>query len=164
MIADLNQSSVLLQIVAIDDSGAQKTNVSSGSVVVYRMVSGAKVEFMPSASLVQEGTTNIWKLIWNPASLPVGEYVAEYTIEDDDGIVSGVAEDIIVRDIATQSSLSLIGSDMEIVKKVETGRWRILGNQMIFYDTDGATPILTFDLLDESGSPTNENVFERRLA
>lgn len=63
--------------------------------------------------------------------------------------------------LATSGALALVAADVTTIKKVETGRWKITGNQMIFYDTDGTTPILTFDLLDDSGLPAMENVYER---
>jgi len=47
------------------------------------------------------------------------------------------------------------------VHKVETGRWRIINNQMIFYDTNGSTPILTFNLKDSNSQPASTNVTER---
>lgn len=45
--------------------------------------------------------------------------------------------------------------------KIETGRWKIVNNQMIFYDTDETTPIYTFNLKDSSGNATSENPVER---
>jgi len=33
---------------------------------------------------------------------------------------------------------------------------------MIFYEEDGVTPKLTFDLKDINGIPSNVNIFERR--
>jgi len=51
--------------------------------------------------------------------------------------------------------------DITLIKKVESRDWEIVGNQMIFYDDDGTTPILTFDLKDSSGNPTMADVFKR---
>ena len=44
-----------------------------------------------------------------------------------------------------------------------TGRWKIIDYQMIFYDTDGVTPLNTYDLFDDDGNPTNigDEVWER---
>jgi hypothetical protein len=54
-----------------------------------------------------------------------------------------------------------IKDDVELVRKIERGRWKIENNQMIFYDTNGTTPLLTFNLFDQVGTPTMEDVFER---
>lgn len=53
--------------------------------------------------------------------------------------------------------------DVGVIRQVETGRWKIENDTMIFYDDDGVTPILTFDLKDQAGAPSMENVFERIL-
>ena len=38
-----------------------------------------------------------------------------------------------------------------MVRKIETGRWKIQGTQLIIYDEDGVTPLKTFNL---SGAQT----------
>ena len=52
-------------------------------------------------------------------------------------------------------------AQLSTVYKVETGRWKILNNQMIFYDTNGTTPLLTFDLKDSAGAAAEESIYER---
>jgi len=51
--------------------------------------------------------------------------------------------------------------DIDLIKTVESRDWKIIANQMIFYDDDGTTAILTFDLKDASGNPTMSNVYKR---
>ena len=47
-----------------------------------------------------------------------------------------------------------ICSDLAFIKKIEGGRWRIVNNQMIFYDEDNITEIARFNLLyDENQNP-----------
>lgn len=41
------------------------------------------------------------------------------------------------------------------------GRWRIVGDQMIFYASDNVTEVTRFDLFDDSGNPSSDAVFER---
>lgn len=50
---------------------------------------------------------------------------------------------------------------LSMILQVEAGRWRIVANQMIFYDTDGVTPLYTFNLKDASGNATMTDVMER---
>lgn len=52
-------------------------------------------------------------------------------------------------------------TDMTLLTKMESGRWKIVANQMIFYDDDGVTPLRTFNLKDQSGAPSMSSVFER---
>ena len=62
---------------------------------------------------------------------------------------------------ATISALATMESDLAFIKQIEQGRWKIANNQMIFYDTDGTTPIRTFNLKGKSGEATETNVYER---
>jgi len=61
-----------------------------------------------------------------------------------------------------------LGTDMDILvfglaESIESGRWEIKNNQMIFYAPDGTTPMATYNLFDIAGVPTIENVTERVL-
>jgi hypothetical protein len=44
---------------------------------------------------------------------------------------------------------------------ISGGRWKIVGNQMIFYQEDNVTEIRRFNLFDDLGSPSMDSVFER---
>jgi len=61
----------------------------------------------------------------------------------------------------TVTSVNTMAVDVALIKKVESKRWKIINNQMIFYDDDNTTPILTFDLKDDLGNPTMSSPFER---
>ena len=156
-----NPSQVVLQIYALNPDGTQKTDVVSGTVRVFHIVAGSEVDDLVATALVQVGGTNKWRYVWAPGSLAAGEYTAEYIIQDSGARTGRYSEGVIVKDIAEQSTLVLVQADVEIIKKVETGRWRIVSNQMIFYDDDEVTPILTFDLKDQAGLPSMTDVFER---
>ena len=47
------------------------------------------------------------------------------------------------------------------IQEIEKGRWKIVGNQMIFYKTDNVTEIFRCNLFGQTGNPTMTNVFER---
>jgi len=47
--------------------------------------------------------------------------------------------------------------------QIEKGNWSIKGNQMIFYDTDGTTALYTFNLTTKGGSPTEKDIFNRKV-
>ncbi|MBN2256689.1 MAG: hypothetical protein JW704_02545 [Anaerolineaceae bacterium] len=167
MLADLNQSTVILQVFTLNPDGTEKTDVASCTARVYRIVGGAEVDVLPATTLIQVGDSK-WRYEWHPASLAVDQYTVEYDLVDDAGKETLIAEDLIVRDIATQTSLQdvrsrviLLQDDLTIVRKVETGRWKIDNNQMTFYDDDEVTPLLVFDLKDDAGLPSEERVFER---
>ena len=87
---------------------------------------------------------------------------AEATADKDEIIVEVDANETKIDSLQTDMTTAL--ADILIVKKVETGRWKISGTQMIFYDDDETTPLYTFDLKDINGNAANRNVFERILA
>ena len=45
--------------------------------------------------------------------------------------------------------------------KVQVNKWEIIGNQLIIYDDDGTTAIVTLDLQDAAGNPASRNVMKR---
>jgi hypothetical protein len=45
---------------------------------------------------------SVWRYVWNPDSLDVGEYSIEYRLIDVDDAVIVTGEDLIVRDVAEQ--------------------------------------------------------------
>ncbi len=62
---------------------------------------------------------------------------------------------------STEEQINLINSNLSLIKKIETGRWKIINNQMIFYDEDGVSPLKIYNLKDINGNPTMNNPFER---
>ena len=115
-----------------------------------------EVEDLASTALAQVGTSNTWRYEWASPTLPVGHYYAEYSLEDTDGAEFVDTEDLVVQDFALQV-------DVELIRKIEKGRWKIdkVADTMTFYDEDGATPLLTFNLKDIDGLPSHINIFER---
>ena len=53
------------------------------------------------------------------------------------------------------------GDLVTFIKHIEGGRWRIIANQMIFYEADNVTEVARFNLKSSAGTPTMTNVFER---
>lgn len=63
--------------------------------------------------------------------------------------------------IWNHSTAIQINDNIDFIKNIEGGRWKINNNQMIFYNEDNITEIARFNLTDQSGNPTTQNVFER---
>ena len=91
-----------------------------------------------------------------------GFYTYDFTTYDED-------EDYVIR---ADGTATLTGAERYVystnetagvskILQIEKGKWEIKGNQMIFYDSDGATPIYTFNLQTKSGSPTEKDVYKR---
>jgi len=66
-------------------------------------------------------------------------------------------------DVSNNGEVTLgpVAIDVTFIKSIEGGRWRIVGNQMIFFGEDNVTEIARFNLLDGSGFPTQESPLER---
>ena len=45
-----------------------------------------------------------------------------------------------------------------IIKKIETNKWKIQNDQLIIYDDDGITPLITFNLLGEQKKAYSERI------
>jgi hypothetical protein len=149
-------SAVTLQVLAVGLDGAPKLDVTAADVRVYAVTGAGEVEALAVTPLVQVAGTGTWRLRWEPTGLAVGQYVAEYRMTDILGQTCVVQEDVAVHDLALQA-------DLDLVRKVETGRWKIFANTMVFYD-ELDNPILTFNLFNEAGIPSMDEVFERRPA
>lgn len=193
-----NPDEVILQAVAENPDGTPKTSLTTSTVRVFYMSSGSEIEVLSSTSLIQVGSKNIWRYTWEPSSLVVGQYFAEYYLVDDDGAPWREIEGIVVKDFAEQTDLAALKStvdtrldvvlstrsshnagdvwDVDVtshdsgdkagkhllqMSKIESGRWKMVGNQFIIYDTDEVTPLLTFNLKDLAGDPSMTNVYER---
>ena len=50
---------------------------------------------------------------------------------------------------------------VELIRKIQTNRWKIENNQLVIYDDDGVTPLKVFNLKDKYGNPSEVNVYER---
>lgn len=150
-----NPSQVILQTLAQNLDGTPKTSLSSADVRVYHIdATGTEIEDLASTTLTQVGSTNTWRYRWQPGSLSVNRYQAEYTLIDNDGAEMVGCEELVVEDFAIQA-------DLLIVKQIESGRWKIVNNQMVFYEDDGVTPLLTCNLYNSAGLPAMEDIYER---
>jgi len=87
-------------------------------------------------------------------SLPVTYATEQFNIEENDPRLADVWQ--MVNDIT---------GSVQGLYDVAFGRWKIdvNTNRMVFYRDDNTTVVATFDLLDSSGAPTFDGVFERRL-
>ena len=114
---------------------------------------------------------NVWKVdgtqvVTDQAMTEVasGFYTYDFTTYDDDQDYCIVAD----------GTSSLTGSErykfstnetagVGKILQIEKGNWKIHGNQMIFYDTDGTTALYSFNLKDKAGTATEVDVFSREV-
>ena len=66
-------------------------------------------------------------------------------------------------DSTTACAVEEISSDMRLTRLMTSGRWQIdsATNQMIFYEENGTTEIMRFNLKDRTGAASFTEVFDR---
>lgn len=63
--------------------------------------------------------------------------------------------------IAVGGQLQASAADLQFLRDIEGGKWEIVGEQMIFYKANNTTEVARFDLFNEAGIPSAQNVFKR---
>lgn len=62
---------------------------------------------------------------------------------------------------SVSADIASIKVDTTALFKIGTGRWKVQGTQLIFYEQDDVTPFLVFNLLDDADLPSGIRVFQR---
>ena len=93
------------------------------------------------------------QVLWDTgAAFPTASYATEqYNVEEND---PRVAE--------TYSLVGAMMSDLVFLRDMTAGRWKIANNKMQFFKEDNITLVAEFDLFDDTGTPAEDSVFERR--
>lgn len=159
IIEKTNPNQMVLEVFASNSDGSEKTNIVTANVRVYHVAGGVEIEDLASTAMSQVGSTNIWRYVWKPANLSANKYTAEYTLVDSGSLTATSGEDIVVGYL--ESKIDTISTNVNTIKEIETGRWKIVNNQLLLYGSDNTTLIATFNLFDSSGLPTSENPMDR---
>jgi len=92
------------------------------------------------------------QVLWDTgtAFLTASYATEQYNVEENDPRVAD-----------TNTKVTTMQTDMQRLIDIEYGRWKIIGNQMIFYKEDNSTVIATYNLFDDLGVPSMDAVFDR---
>lgn len=77
---------------------------------------------------------------------------------------ASVSADIAAIKTDTASTLTAATAIETTVLELETvalGRWKIVGSVLTLYQSDGTTPLIAFNLKDDTGAPSGTRIFER---
>jgi hypothetical protein len=160
LIEKINSTQIVLEVYASNPDGSIKTNITTANVRVYHVAGGSEVVDLISTSMVQVGSTNVWRYVWAPATLSENKYIAEYSLVDSDGLTAKSGEDLVVGYL--ESKVDIIATDVNIIKEVQLGRWQITAdNKLTLYKEDGVTVITQFNLYDIDGKPSIDAVTDR---
>lgn len=90
---------------------------------------------------------------FNSAGMVVVTNWQYYGVENDDKLD-------IADKIWQHADADNMNNNIDRIRKIEEGRFKITNNQFIIYDNDG-TVLKTFNLFDKDGEPTEHNIYER---
>lgn len=92
------------------------------------------------------------QILWDTgtAFLTASYATEQYNVEENDPRIAD-----------TNTKVTSMQADMQRLIDIQYGRWKIVGNQMIFYKEDNATVVATYNLFDDLGAPSMDAVFDR---
>ncbi len=145
---------------------------SSGATTLYARVLNPVTGFMldyadgvfraapatPNIPLTEySGTPSVYYFTEARTAWIDGEYnIFGYTLA---GYLFAGADLFLLNDVMVSQADLL--EYMELIKKIEEGNWELVGNKWIYYDTDGVTPLIQFNVFDSNGTPSMVNVYKR---
>ena len=132
----------------LDEMGAVITTRTTTGV--YQLASGSGIY----GALVTYPDNFKGQILWDAPN--TGSLNQVFAAEDQNYLNNNPKVD----EIYTQ--LILVSGSVDFIRHIEGGRWKITGNQMIFYKSDNSTVVATFDLFDQFGTPTDNEVMERQ--
>lgn len=136
---------------------AEFTSGDTVKIDIYRLSDDVKVL---SADVSEVSSTGTFKYLFNIVVTEKTEFllIMNNGVTDKRGklILGGYPDDL-------SDKLVLIGNNVEFIKEIEGGRWKIdtSTNQMIFYDEAGTVEIAKFQLYDADHIPSYSDTIER---
>jgi len=121
-----------------------------------------KTGLSPTIRIRDVDTTSL--VVTDAAMTEIGDgfYKFSFTSYDEEKVYSFRADGT---STLTQADRYVFGTnennEITQVRKIATNRWQIVSNQWIEYDDDATTALRTYNLFDESGNPSKNNVFDR---
>jgi hypothetical protein len=112
----------------------------------------------PKNHFISQPSPSIYYYEDNRTAWDNGQYHI-FAYEDATNYLFAGGELYILNDVEVSQATLL--QYMEFIKKIEEGNWELVGNQWIYYDTDGTTHLVTFNTKDSAGSPSMTNIFKR---
>lgn len=134
------------------------------TVDIYNMATGAKV--VSAAACSELASTGLFT--YRPSLAPAG--FTEYLYIMSNGHQSlygsfdlGGYPDEICQDLGAVKAVTdtLSWADIDLIIDLVGGNRLIQNNQMIYLSADGQTEVARFNLFDESGSPSEANIYRR---
>lgn len=155
-----SNSNVNTQIASLND-------LDKGAVQDAMTDQGYTTTRAPNLDNLDEAISDIPENVDTQLSSTHGEDSWEGSA-DVDAIADAVLDEPVAQHLQTGTLgaiINAINNNIALIKKIETGRWRIANNKMIIYGPDKKTVLLQFSLKGPSGKatmpPAASKVFER---
>ena len=135
-----------------DDGSERVSRPKAGAIQCVFQVSSQGILSVTGSGVTSQDKIDIANLVESQTGSPIKAKLNTNL----DIPISDVAE------LVWSNSIGItLAERVNLIRKIEEGRWKIVNNQLIIYDDNGTTPIKTFNLKDKSGQPAEKDVFER---
>jgi hypothetical protein len=137
---------------------AEFTSGDTVTIDIYRLSDDVKV--IDGANVSEISSTGTFKYLFDIIVTEKTEFllIMNNGTTDKRGklVLGGYPDDI-------EDLLGSIDTDINFIKEIEGGRWKIdtVVKQMIFYDEAGTVEVAKFQLYDKNHNPAYTNVMER---
>jgi len=139
---------------ATGSTGVGYTILDQNGSTVFSRATGSVYQTAPGiyAAYISFPDDFTGQVLWDTGTAFVtASYATEqYNVEEND---PKVAE--------TYTLLGSLGVDIDFIRDMTAGRWKIVNSQMIFYKEDNFTEVARFNLFDDGSMPSEDSVFER---
>ena len=74
-----------------------------------------------------------------------------------------IADRVLDETLAGHTTTDTVGDALRKARQMSVGRWKFndTTKTLTFYESDGVTPMVVFDMKDDVGNPTLEGIYER---
>jgi len=151
-ILDFNSSGTSLCQLQCENGIFRIDNMVSGSIIQFTSTAG-EIEISSSCT----GGTVLLSGAIKVTDNSSGVYLVQDSVINNETISEECSD--AVWEHVTGAAIS---ANVEFVKNIEGGRWKIENNQMIFYKEDNVTVIASFNLFNQDGDPAEESVHDRQ--
>ena len=153
-----------MRATALNADGVLLTGLTDMLIEIRRKSDGYYYDFSDTTFKNVGWTTRQQQMSELDATYSVGVYYYDFNttgLSDDEYFIRVTSVTAINSPQEGELKVGGYVDDISTLLKVQTGRWRILSNQLIFYDIDDVTPLYTFNLKNSGGLPTENDVYDR---
>jgi len=135
-----------------DDNSERVSRPKAGAIQSVFQVSSQGISSVTGSGVTSQDKIDIANLVEAQTGSPI-----KTKLNDNLDIpVSTIADLVWIHTVG-----STLADRVNLIRKIEEGRWKIMNNQLIIYDEDGIIPLKIFNLKNKLGQPAEKDVFER---